>query len=89
MFYCLKSGAFYGGASHLEDVGSLDEAHEGEEAAVRPAVDGHATQVHKSVLFSHVLQPLHLVLDLHLALRTTNGESNVTTGMKANRRTLF
>jgi len=52
----------------LEDVGSLDEAHEGQEAPVRPAVDRHAAQVHEVEPLGHVLQPLHLVLDLHLAL---------------------
>lgn len=47
----------------------VDEAHEGEEAAVRPAVDGDSTQVHKLVLVGHVVQPFHLVLDLNFTLR--------------------
>lgn len=52
----------------LEDVGLVDEAHEGQEAAVRPAVNGDSSQVHKLVLVGDVMQTLHLVLDLHLAL---------------------
>lgn len=53
---------------HLKDVGSVDEAHEGQEAAVRPAVDGDATQVYKLVLVCDVVQTLHLVFNLHLTL---------------------
>lgn len=58
-----------GDRSDLEDIRSLDEAHERQEAAVRPAVNSNTTQVHKVKLLSHVLQALHLVLDLHLALK--------------------
>lgn len=54
--------------SNLENVGSLDEAHKRQETSVRPAVDGDATQVHKVKLLRHILQPLHLVLNLHLTL---------------------
>lgn len=46
----------------------MDEAHEGQEAAVRPAVDGDATQVYKLVLVCDVVQTLHLVFNLHLTL---------------------
>ena len=65
-----------GGSTYLEDVGPVDETHEGEESSVGPAVDGHTTQVHKLVLVSHVLQPLHLVLNLHLALNRSHVKRN-------------
>lgn len=32
-------------------------------------MNGNTTEVHKVELLCHVLQPLHLVLNLHLALR--------------------
>lgn len=54
---------------YLKDIGFVDEAHEGQEAAVRPAVDGDSTEVHKLVLACSVVQPFHLVLNLHLSLR--------------------
>lgn len=54
---------------NLEDIGSLDEAHEGEETAIGPAVNGNTAQVHKVKLLRHVLQPLHLVFNLHLTLK--------------------
>lgn len=54
---------------NLEDVRSLDEAHEREEATVGPAVNGDTAQVHKVKLLRHVLQPLHLVFNLHLTLQ--------------------
>lgn len=59
----------------------MDEAHEGQEAAVGPAVDGDSTQVHKLVLVGHVVQPLHLVLDLHLTLRA-GGQKQVRSAGK-------
>lgn len=46
----------------------MDEAHERQEATVRPAVDCNTTQVHKLVLVSYVVQTLHLVINLHLPL---------------------
>lgn len=60
-------------AFYLKDIRFVDEAHEGQEAAVRPPVDGDSTQVHKLVLVGHVVQPLHLVLDLHLTLSAGGG----------------
>lgn len=53
---------------NLEDIRSLDEAHEREEAAIGPAVNGNTAQVHKVKFLRHVLQPLHLVFNLHLTL---------------------
>lgn len=58
--------------ANLEDVGSLDEAHQREETAIRPAMNGNTTQVHKVKLLSHVLQTLHLVLYLHLTLDSSS-----------------
>lgn len=57
------------GRTHLEHLGLVDEPHERQEAPVGPAVDGHAAQVDEAVLLRHELQALHLVFDLHLALR--------------------
>lgn len=57
---------------NLKYVGPLDEAHEREEAAVGPPVNGHTAKVHKVELLGHVLKALHLVFDLHLTLRKTN-----------------
>lgn len=54
---------------NLEDIGSLNEAHEGEEATIGPAVNGNTAQVHKFKLLRYKLQPLHLVFDLHLTLK--------------------
>lgn len=55
--------------TNLEDIRSLDEAHERKETAVGPAVNGNTAQVHKVKLLCHVLQPLHLVFNLHLTLK--------------------
>lgn len=56
---------------HLKDFRFVNEAHEGEEASVRPPVDGNTTQVHKLVFISYVVQTFHLVFDLHLTLDRT------------------
>lgn len=61
--HCLNSVA-----PDLEHVRFVDEAHERQESSVRPAVDRHTTQVDELVFVSCVVQTLHLVLDLHLAL---------------------
>lgn len=58
--------------SDLEDVGSLDEPHEGKETAVGPAVDRNTAQVHKVKLLCHVQQSLHLVFNLYLTLQRTD-----------------
>lgn len=55
-------------SSNLEDVRPLDESHQRQEAAVGPAMNGNTTEVHKVELLCHVLQSLHLVFNLHLAL---------------------
>lgn len=54
---------------NLEDIRTLDEAHEGKKATVGPAMDGNTAQVHKLKLLRHILQPLHLVFNLYLTLR--------------------
>lgn len=58
----------FGHSSHLEHIRPSNEAHEGKESSVGPAVNCHATQVYKFVLVSYILKTLHLVFDLHLAL---------------------
>lgn len=69
-------------AFYLKDIRFVDEAHEGQEAAVRPPVDGDSTQVHKLVLVGHVVQPFHLVLDLHFALRAGGSDTSQVAGKK-------
>lgn len=63
---------------YLEDIRSLDEAHERKETTVRPAVNSNSTQIYKIELLRHVLQSLHLVFNLYLTLKRSNG-GNVTT----------
>lgn len=58
---------------YLKDIRFVDETHKGQETAIRPSVDGDSTQVHKLVFVSHVVQPLHLVLNLHLTLNGGGG----------------
>lgn len=53
---------------NLKYVWSVDKAHEGQKASVRPAMDGNAAQVHKLILVSYVVQSLHLVFNFHLTL---------------------
>lgn len=60
-------------AFYLKDIRFVDEAHKGQKATIRPSMDGDSTQVHKLVFVSHVVQPLHLVLYLHLALNGGGG----------------
>lgn len=56
---------------YLEDIRSLDEAHERKETTVRPAVNSHSTQIYKFELLRHVLQSLHLVFNFYLTLKKT------------------
>lgn len=60
--------------AYLEDVRSVNEAHEREKASVGPAVDGNAIQVHKLVLVRYIVQTLHLVFNLHLTLMKKDDE---------------
>lgn len=76
-------------AFYLKDIRFVDEAHEGQEAAVRPPVDGDSTQVHKLVLVGNVVQPFHLVLDLHLTLSAGGGTRVKSPGKTVNVYHLF